>query len=532
MRTTSVPGAGAVLRGLLACLTASACANAPTAPTPPGPSVTLTASMSSLALVQGDAASIDVTIERTGGFTGAVTLAVSGAPTGVAVDVATNPVGGASARLDFRVADAALPGSYALTVTATGDGITPPTLPLQLQVARRMPSSVMVSYCSGLEPDWVAFQDGNGVWTRAEPTTAEGRITYSTGLSADRGAVATAYGNGGFTSVVVWYGTPTELEAVGDTNPRYCATAPSKTLDGSVAGLGTDEFAIISVGSGARARAFPEQGGDFVINAVPGGPQDILVTRNAQVDGSNAITGMILRRGVDAPDGGTLPAFDFAGPEAFAPAYANVTLEGLGPGGASGSTSLFTTNDVLPVSPVATPETAVTRRYVALPETQLLPGDLQGLFVTGSPTGTADGRSASVFFRAPVDRTLTLGAPLTPPTFTTVATEPALRVRAHFVWQGEYDRSAGIAFQQGAETFVSVNMTTAYALLAGGEYDLVVPDLSQVDGFDPTWALRPEGTLIWSAARIGGTLGLGPNAVPREGATRRTAAATGTIPVP
>jgi len=533
MQPKSLRGAGAILAGLLlVCVIISACSDTPTAPKPPNPSVTLSISMSSLALAQGDAGSIDLTIARSGGFTGPVTLEVTGAPADVAVDIGANPVAGTHARLGFAVGDAAAPGSYPLTLKGTGDGIPAKAVALELQVARRMAQAVMVRYCAGLEPRWVAFEDGNGAWRHVEPTAAGGTITFSADFSTDRGAVATAYVFGEFTSVAVWYGAPAELAAVGDTNPRYCGSTASRTLNGSVAGLGTNESAIISTGSGARTRVFPEQGGTFVINAVPGGPQDLLATRNTQTGDGDTITGMILRRDVDVPDGGTLAVFDFATPEAFAPAVASVTIEGLGPSGASGSTSLLTSNDAIPVSVVTSPSSDVIRRYVALPETQLLPGDLQVLFLTANPTGTGDGRTATIYFRAPTDRTLALGAPLVPPTFTTVATEPALRMRAHFVWQSDYDRSAGVSLQQGAGTIVSASMTAAYAVLAGGEYDVLVPDLSEAEGFDPAWALRPEGTLIWVAGRIGGTLGLGPNAVPSDGATRRTTASAGTIAVP
>ena len=31
------------------------------------------------------------------------------------------------------------------------------------------PSAVDVAYCRGAEPLWVAFQDGDGAWTRARP---------------------------------------------------------------------------------------------------------------------------------------------------------------------------------------------------------------------------------------------------------------------------------------------------------------------------------------------------------------------------
>jgi hypothetical protein len=63
--------------------------------------------------------------------------------------------------------------------TGTGDGGgTPPP-----------PTAVAVAYCSGLEPDWMAFQDGDGVWTRVQGSPAGGKVTFSSLFSATRGAV-------------------------------------------------------------------------------------------------------------------------------------------------------------------------------------------------------------------------------------------------------------------------------------------------------------------------------------------------------
>jgi hypothetical protein len=490
--------------------------------------VALSTSMSSVALVQGDSASVDVTIMRNGGFSGPVTLTVSGAPTGVAVAVAANPVAEDNARLGISVTDPTTPGTYPLTLRAAGDGISAQTLPLELQVARRMPQSVVVRYCAGAEPSWVAFQDGNGAWRHVEPTAVGDTITFRSDFSTNRGAVATVLHFFGFTAVVVQYGTPAELAAIAEVDADDCGRQETKTLLGTVAGVDANEVATISTGAGARTRAFPDQEG-FVLNAVPGGPQDLLATRITPANGSEAITRMILRRNVDAPDGATLPVFDFTAPEAFAPAVANVSVNGLGPEGVSGSTGLLTSHDQLSVTGVTDRGTDATRQYVALPEAQLLPGDLQVLFVTGNPTGGGDGRTATFYFRAPTDLTLTLGASIIPPTFLTVATEPALRLRVHFAPQSDYDRSAGITLQQG-NTIVGVNMTAAYADLARGGYDILVPDLSHAAGFDPAWALHTGGDLLWNAGRIGGTLGLGPSAVPSDGATRRTASVAGTIP--
>jgi hypothetical protein len=510
---------------VLACTTVSACSDAPGAL--PSGSVALSTAMSSVALTQDDSASIDVTIKRDAGFSGPVGLAVSGAPAGVTVGVPATPVTGSGATLSLSVHGAAVPGVYTLSVTPTGAIISPQTLSLDLQVAPRAPQSIAVRYCSGLQPSWVAFEDGNGAWMPVAPTAVGDTITFRSDFSTDRGAMATVFHFLEFTSLVVQYGTPAELANLGDAGTPECGPRETKTLLGSVAGVGTNEAATISTGAGVRVRTVPEQGG-FVLNAVPVGPQDFLATLSAPANGGEAISRMIVRRNVNAADGATLPVFDFAAPEAFAPAVANVSVTGLGPEGALGSTGLLTSNDELPVTVVTSQGTDVTHQYVALPEAQLLPGDLQVLFVTQSPAASAAGRTATLYFRAPIDRTLTLGAALTPPTFVTVATEPALRLRAQFVPQGDYDRSAGVALQQNPGTVVSVNMTAAYADRAGRGYDIPVPDLSRAAGFDPAWALHVGGDLLWAAGRIGGTLGFGPNAVPSDGATRRTASAAGT----
>jgi hypothetical protein len=73
-------------------------------------------------------------------------------------------------------------------------------------------------------------------------------------------------------------------------------------------------------------------------------------------------------------------------------------------------------------------------------------------------------------------------------------------------------------------------MTPAYAALAGG-YDLDLPDLTGVSGFDLSWALK-AGVINWTATRNGGTLPLARDAKPVDGATRVTSLTQGTITVP
>src|SRR5439155_21073715 len=104
----------------------------------------------------------------------------------------------------------------------------------------------------------------------------------------------------------------------------------------------------------------------------------------------------------------------------------------------------------------------------------------------------------------------------------TVGTTPSLRLRARFDIQPDYDRITGITYQQATTAVVGVSMTAAYAALNAAGYDLIVPDLSGASGFDTRWALRAGDPVFWIAQRMGGTLGIGLSAMPRNGATVRT----------
>src|SRR6266550_4231854 len=408
-------------------------------------------------------------------------------------------------------------------VSACSDSTLPSTPP-----PPPPPTTIAVAYCAGLEPTWVAFQDGDGAWTQAQPTPSGSNKTFRHEFSADRGAIATLSRAGGNITVLsVLYGTPAELVTAGDTNSRDCGPAPAKTLLGTVAQLDTNETAFVAASFNSRVRVSVDRA--FELKGLASGPRDLLATRTTRTDGSDAITRFILRRDIDVPDSTTLPVLDFASAEAFAPAVANVSINGLGAEAAASGTRLLTNHDEITVSLLIGLTTDVTRPYVALPESQLLANDLQLLSASTTAATNGSARSATLYFRTPTDRTLTLGAPLIPPVFSTVATAPALRLRAHFVPQSEYDRSAVVVYQQGTTTFVAISMTAAYAALTETGYDLVVPDLAGAVGFDSAWSLHPGATLLWSAGRIGGTLGLGRDAVPSDGTVQRTVSAAGAL---
>lgn len=517
---------------LLAVLLASlgACSDGVTA-TADAPTVTLTANSVSLSAAANDRIAVDLVIRRSAGYTGPVTLSASGLPAGVTAEFAVNPVTGTSATVDIVVGADATPGTYRFALTATGSGVRASSIAIDLLVVASRLTNVVVAYCTATAPAWVASQDGNGDWRRLLPEVQGGRTIFRRDFVTDRGGIATAtpFLGGALTVLDVLYGAPAELASVGDTNSVDCGGGDPKDLFGSVAGLGADESALISTGNVLRA-SVPAGRTTFHLSGIPSGPRDLLASRTTPAAGGAAVTSLLLRRDVDLPDDADIGTLDFTSLEAFAPATATVRIEGLFPEGAISGTRLRTSNSDLLLTNLTEAPTASARPYFAIPENRLLTGDLQVLRVTTAGP-SSENRDAELYFRSPTDRTLALGSPLAPPTITAVSTAPSLRVRAQFAPQAEYDRSTSIVYEQGpSSALVVVTMTSAYAGLGGG-YDLIVPDLSGVAGFDPAWALVPGAQLLWSATRVGGTLDLGRDAVPTDGTISRRAFRKDTITV-
>src|SRR3989449_193010 len=84
----------------------------------------LSASPSSQTVSQGDSASYTLSITRSGSFTAAVTFSVSGLPAGATASFSPNPATGNSS-LTINTNEQATPqGSYVLTITGVGGGLT------------------------------------------------------------------------------------------------------------------------------------------------------------------------------------------------------------------------------------------------------------------------------------------------------------------------------------------------------------------------------------------------------------------------
>ena len=93
--------------------------------TPPSaPDFSLSGTPASQTVVQGAATSYAVNIARTGGFTGAVTLSVSGLPAGATGSFSPNPATGTSSTLSASTATTTPAGSFVLTITGVSGSLT------------------------------------------------------------------------------------------------------------------------------------------------------------------------------------------------------------------------------------------------------------------------------------------------------------------------------------------------------------------------------------------------------------------------
>ncbi|MGB8848685.1 MAG: protease pro-enzyme activation domain-containing protein [Candidatus Acidiferrales bacterium] len=100
------------------------------APTSKTPNFTISASPTSVSVVQGNSGTSTITTAVSGGFSAAVALTASGQPTGVTV--AFNPTsiaapGSGTSTMTMTVASTTATGTYSIVVTGTGGGVTQTT---------------------------------------------------------------------------------------------------------------------------------------------------------------------------------------------------------------------------------------------------------------------------------------------------------------------------------------------------------------------------------------------------------------------
>ena len=121
---------------LAVTLLALACSGSDEGPVGNTGSIEIAVSPTALGVEQGGSNNVNASLTRRGGFTGVVTLAVTGLPTGVTATITPTQLSGAptSASVDMTVGAASAPGTYNATITATAQGVSQATATLALTI--------------------------------------------------------------------------------------------------------------------------------------------------------------------------------------------------------------------------------------------------------------------------------------------------------------------------------------------------------------------------------------------------------------
>jgi kumamolisin len=145
------------------------------------PAYTLTASPTSVSVVQGSTGSSSITTAVSGGFSSAIALSASGLPTGVTASFSPASIaapGSGSSTLTLTVASTAAAGTSTITITGTGGGIThTATVSLTVTAATAGTFAISVSPTAGYLD---RGQSGYGVVT----VTGSGGFDSAVALSA------------------------------------------------------------------------------------------------------------------------------------------------------------------------------------------------------------------------------------------------------------------------------------------------------------------------------------------------------------
>jgi uncharacterized membrane protein len=480
------------------------------------PDYSLSVSPTALTIAQNANANTAVTITRTN-FNGAVTLSLGGAPAGVTGSFAPAAPTGTSSTLTVSVGPAVTPGTYNLSVDGAGAPGNRSTALSLTVTGGGGGNNVSVSFAACPVADravWLAYQDGNGAWTRVVGVSD----VYTFGIASGTGGIAyVVLGAGNISDITVHY--MTQAEMTGGT-VTFCGTpAPvGRTISGTAAGLGITDQAQISLGGRATTSGFFSL--PFQIVDVPDGTHDLVGFKLDQA-ASGAERGL-LRRDVVVSGDASLGTVDFAGSESFAATSATITVGGLLGGELLIENTFYHTGascDGAPIVPFA--NAAATFTAFGMPGAQQRVTDFHRVAITAI-VGSNDFRSVSESFHTMAARTITLGASLPAPTISSLI-GPYKRLQAAYTVPADYQNSASFQYVDAAAE-KSVNMFATSGYLGGSSVSLALADFSGLAGWDNTWAPAAASTGNTSIGATGGTGG----AICAESARLMTAGRTGT----
>jgi hypothetical protein len=367
---------------------------------------------------------------------------------------------------------------------------------------------IAVALCP--QADWAAIEREDGPWQSISPVRAAFPLRRGEriGLARTRGT--------GFPpdSLQIYYVTAEQAEATFDCD----VPATKRELHGTALGI---EGAFTSTATIAMGNSlgYATAGGldDFTLWSPPGGPADLVAIAH---DLGPAV---IIRRGVDYPDGSAIPVLDFRSGEAFVLQTNTVTPIGAALYEWDATSEVITQRGTRGLLHYWYPEDgSTTAPMYSVPATKLLDGELNSVSVS-------DGyRAVTVFYRLASDQTVELGRLAGVPTVTRTGTAPNQTLRVDLASQPEY--GSQITLMHCGIQPVLIPTVIATKEYFGGTpttWSITFPDLQAVQGF-PSYLPDP---------RLGGLCGISLTdrpylGAPRDGDTYRSALVPGAFNPP
>jgi hypothetical protein len=473
---------------------------------------TLSASPSPATVAQGASRAVSITVNRSGGFSGIVLLQVEGAPTGLTV--ALNPGATSTNSTLTLTAGASLAvGNYSLTIRGQAAGVAEQTLTLQVQVTAASGGSGNVtldfSACVGFNvPAWVAWQDGNGAWTRV---TGTGNVYRFTVTAATASFAYVIPGPTSGAQIQVQHMSRAEMTAA----PFVFCGGPGpalKIVNGSVSGISGNDVVNISLGGGfgVASPSIPT----FSIGAVQNGAHDLIAWRHDVigdiVGGGNPDRGFV-RRDQDIANNASVGVLNMNGPESFGPSSAVLSVAGLVAGDEVSHTmryhtgascigaNLYSSVRMSGNTFIAYGFSASVQRSTDYHELLFTSTTRQGgvLFPVAQ-------RTLTTTFHGMGTRNLTLGAPLAVPTITTLPGNYK-RLQAAYTLAAEYNSAAVLVYTVSSQSKV-VTIAATPAWIGGSNVTLAMPNFSGLPGWNDAWPPAAAATGQWTTTVSGTTL--------------------------
>jgi hypothetical protein len=444
-------------------------------------------------------------ITRDAGYTGAITFSVTGLPPTVAAVVTPAVATGNSVSLPIINAGAPN-GTYTATIRAVGaSGGGERTATVQVVVGPATTGNVTWRVCSSAPryPSYfVAVKDGATAWSRVVP--GNDGTTYTFNVTQPTASVAWVTLDSGVARTTVYNATQAEITALAGSDCTLYPSGSTRNAVGTVTGLTASQQSLLGMGWWFGSTINPSSGtvSNYSLLNLPSGPLDLIAFR-AATDGTLQTTTdrSIIRRGLNPATGGSNTPIDFNSAEAIATTASTWTVNNAS-GESFGMTETFTT--VGGSSGQMTPGPGIdrapaTRTIYGVPLAQTVVGDLhQVVFTIGTLTPRHASRQIIAYARTIADRTVAFGPVMPTPTISSVSVTGAAMLRAQGTVPTEYNSGITLdAKSTGAfARFATVHATRGF-LSGSGTYDVRMPDLTQVLGWDTTWSLRPGDATNW-----------------------------------